>query len=323
MKTLLAAVLAALVLAGAGASAPLLVLPLDVTVSPTNGDIAWVDGSTSQVWVANADGSDLHRLGTPFADGVGQLTWTHEGLLVDSNFTLSLLTQTGKRVKIGVVGDSTFSVGGERAASGSAGCGYCHGAVTVYNVRTHTAVRVGNPKQSNVEATLSADGAKVAYTRSNCGPPSGECGNNPALVVTTIKTRATRQLATSGYCAEWSPDGRTIAFFDLNALESVSSTGGTPRMLLRHAVCNSAALPAWSPDSQSLAVRANNRLTVIDVATRQVRTSAKSLGTLASFTWSPDGTSLVAAFRNDSACGDVDRLAVGDLAPQPVFRGCP
>ena len=65
----------------------------------------------------------------------------------------------------------------------------------------------------------------------------------------------------------------------------------------------------------------NNRLTVLNVATRTMK-KARALGTIISLTWSPDGTSLVAAFRNGS-CGDIYRFAVGNLAPQPVFRGCP
>ena len=50
-----------------------------------------------------------HKFGAPFTDnGVGQLTWTKAGIVVDSNYRLFLLTQAGKRVKIGGVGDQTF-----------------------------------------------------------------------------------------------------------------------------------------------------------------------------------------------------------------------
>jgi hypothetical protein len=92
-------------------------------------------------------------------------------------------------------------------------------------------------------------------------------------------------------------------------------------VLLRPALCHTSALLAWSPDSKSLALDYNNRLTVLDVGTRKLK-KAVALGTMLGLTWSPDGTSIVAAFRN-GACGDIYRFAIGNLAPQPVFRGCP
>jgi hypothetical protein len=42
-----------------------LLLPVGVTVSPKNGRIAWADGTTQQVWIANADGSHAHKVGKP------------------------------------------------------------------------------------------------------------------------------------------------------------------------------------------------------------------------------------------------------------------
>lgn len=286
-------------------------LPFGVTVSPNDGRVAWFDGSTQQVWVARADGTGTHKVGQPWPAGIGQVTWTQHGLLVDSNYTLFLLTQSGARVKIGVVGDQWFSVGGIRAASGSAPCGYCRGPVTVYNIRTHTAVRLGDRNKPNTDAALSPDGARVAYSA------DGE------LVVQPVTGGAAHSLGVTGGCAAWSPSGRTLAFYHLNILETIAATGGKPTVLLRRAVCHGGMFPAWSPDSQTVAIPYGpDRLALVNARTRAVRKTPISLGRMTSFTWSPDGTSLVATFRRGD-CGSVLRLAVRTLAPATLVPGCP
>lgn len=287
-------------------------LPFGVTVSPQDGRVAWFDGHTQQVWVAKGDGTAAHKVGTPWRLGVGQVTWTRQGLLVDSNFTLFLLTPRGKRVRIGPTGDQIFSVGGGRAASGSASCGSCTGPVTVWDVRTHTAVRLGDPKQANVDPALSPGGTRVAYS------------TDRGIVVQALHGKP-RRLGVAGGCERWSPDGKSLAFYRLNVLESVPVTGGRPTVLLRRAVCNTDMLPAWSPDSRTVAVPYGRRLVLVDVLTHAVRKAPLSLGDVGGFTWSPDGTSLLATFRRsrDEACANLVRLGVATLAPAVVVRGCP
>lgn len=286
-------------------------LPIGVTVSPANGHIAWVNGTTSQVWVANADGSGAHKVGEPWSQGVGQVTWTRYGLLVDSNYTLFLLGQNGHVTKIGGLGDQTFSVGGVRAASGSAGCGYCKGPVTVYNVRTHTAIRVGDPKQANEDAALSPDGSRVAYSADG------------RLVDQAVWGGPTHSLGVTGGCTSWSPNGRTLAFYHLNVLETIPAAGGKPTVLLHKAVCGLS--PRWSPDSQTVALSYGpGRLALVNVRTHAARKTPIAYGRLTDVTWSPDGTSLVAAFRRGyDDCGSVVRIDVSTLARTTVVRGCP
>jgi Tol biopolymer transport system component len=214
-------------------------------------------------------------------------------------------------VTIGVVGDQLFSVGGERAASGSAPCGYCKGPVTVYDVRTHTARRLGNPKQANEDAALSPDGTRVAYSS-----PAG-------IVVRPVAGGVAHPLGVGGGCATWSPNGRTLAFYNGNILETIPVTGGKPTVLLHRAVCGTP--PVWSPDSQNVALTYGpNRLTLVNVRTGAVRKTPISAGRAVGITWSPDGTSLVVSFRRGyDYCGNVERVDPATLARTTLVRGCP
>ena len=291
-----------------------------VTASPDGTRIAWVDGLDSQVWVANDDGTGLHAVGAAFAQGVDQLTWTRFGLIVDSNYTLTLLTQAGKRVTIGAVGDGHFSVGGAHAASGKIGCEYCRGPVSVYNIRTHTVVRLGDPKQENGEAALSPDGRQVAYF----GPHG--------LVLQSASGGRAKPMHGGTCNISWSPDGKTLAFGSTGiAIEP--ATGGPLETLIptSHGFACTSNVPAWSPDSTEIAFERLSsgsgasqplgRLAVVDVATHALRLTAKSLGSVASYAWAPDGNSLFATVF-DGDCGTVWHLDAATLAGSAVYRGC-
>jgi len=309
-------------LAGPGGSATRSVLPVEVTVSPDGTRIAWSDGFDRQVWVADADGSGSHAVGAPFSDGVGQLTWTRFGLIADSNYTLTLLSQSGKRVKIGGVGDQQFSVGGTHAASGNAGCNYCRGQVSVYNIRTHTVVRLGNPKKANVDPALSPDGARVAYFAPR------------RLVVQPASGGRARPLHGGTCTMSWSPDGSSLAFGSTGiAIEPV--TGGPLTVLIAPspgAACVQDYVPAWSPAGDEIAFarvsggsgssQPTGQLAVIDVRTHALRQTPKALGTVTSYAWAPAGKTIFASFRSSGDCGTIWAFDAATLAGKPVYRGC-
>jgi WD40 repeat protein len=305
----------------ANAAAPRSTLPMLVTVSPDGTRISWGDGFSWQVWVADADGAGVHAVGAPFTDGLGQLTWTRFGLIADSNYTLTLLAQSGKRVKIGVVGDQQFSVGGTHAASGNVGCNGCHGPVSVYNVRTHTAVRLGNPKEANADAALSPDGTRVAYYSAR------------GLVVQPAGGGRARALHGGTCNISWSPDGKTLAFGS-TGISIAPATGGPLTVLIapsRGAACVEDYVPAWSPDASEIAFARMSggsgssqpigQLAVIDVRTHALRETAKQLGTVTSYAWAPDGKSIFAAFRSGD-CGTIWHLDEATLVGNAVYRGC-
>lgn len=320
LPLLLLATLAGVALAGTRAAAPS-TLPYLVTVSPDGTHVAWVDGFDWQVWAANEDGSGSHAVGAPFVDGVGQLTWTRFGLIVDSNYTLTLLTQAGRRVKIGVVGDQQFSVGGEHVASGKIGCEYCRGPVRVYDIRTHTVVRLGDSKQWNAGAALSPDGSRVAYFSAR------------RPVVQPARGGRARPLRGGSCNIGWSPDGKTLAFGS-TGISLESAAGGRLTELVAPSpgfACVGDYVPAWSPDGSEIAFarlsggsgssQPVGQLALLDVRTHAVRLTPKRLGTVTSYAWSPDGVSIVASFRS-SDCGTVWRLDEASLARSALYRGC-
>jgi WD40 repeat protein len=295
-------------------------LPMLVTVSPAGTRIAWSDGFDWRVWVANKDGSGQHAASAPFSDGIGQLTWTRFGLIADSNYTLTLLTQSGRRIKIGGVGDEHFSVGGAHVASGRIGCGGCHGPISVFNIRTHTVVHLGNPKDINANPALSPDGARVAY-------------DIPRGVVIQAAKGGRARLIQGGSCLiSWSPDGKTLAFGS-TGIATQPATGGHLATLVppsRGAACVD-QVPAWSPDSREIAfVRSSGgrgssqplvQLAVLDLHMHAMRLTAKQLGSVTSYAWSPDGASIFATFRTDD-CGTIWRLDAASLTGNAIYQGC-
>jgi WD40 repeat protein len=308
-------------LAGTGVAAAPSALPVLVSISPDGTRIAWTDGFDWQVWVANADGSGSHAVGTPFTDGVGQLTWTRFGLIVDSNYTLTLLSQSGKRVKIGGVGDQQFSVGGIHAASGNVGCNYCRGSVSVYNIRTHTVVRLGDPKKTNSNAALSPDGSRVAYF-------------GPRGFAMQSASGGRARLLHGGTCnVSWSQDGTSLAFGS-TGISIERATGGHLTVLIapsKGAACVADYVPAWSQDASEIAFgrvsggsgasQPIGQLAVIDVRTHALRETQKRLGSVTSYAWSPDGKSIFASFRTGD-CGTIWHLDDATLTGNAVYRGC-
>ena len=96
----------------------------------------------------------------------------------------------------------------------------------------------------------------------------------------------------------WSPDGKTILFFDASGtnkpskIYEVSPEGGSPRPLMPDNP-DPQADPNWSPDGSKivfagLSADATSSIRVFDLATRQVSTLPGSQG-MYSPRWSPDG----------------------------------
>ena len=326
MRLLLVAV-AALCLSSAAARSAAMHDARGAVFSPDGSQVAWYDGRTGQVFVAATDGTDARRVGKPFGDEVAQIAWTRYGLIVDSSYTFFRLNRIGERTKIGIATDVDFSLGGSRIASGTGECGICTGPVRVFDISTHVRYLLGAPANANSSPALSPDGSHVVYTRSTCGPPSGECGNNPVFIEAAVTGRGTRRLPAAGGCTGWSPNGRWLVYSDRRGVSIMNLATGAHRLLYRRFPnCIGGALPAWSPDSTRIALAtAQGTMTVVNARTGAVLRTARSVGEVASFAWAPDGKSLIVSSRPGPTydCFSLWRLDAATLQGSVVVRGCP
>lgn len=155
---------------------------------------------------------------------------------------------------------------------------------------------------SSEYAAFSKDGQWIAYT----SYPDG------ALWRSRVNGSERLQLTfppISPLLPRWSPDGRTILFFQFlqgadkpARIYEVSPDGGSPRLLLPDDPSQQLD-PNWSPDGGKIIFsgESNNpssAIRVLDVATHQLSTLPASDG-LYSPRWSPDGR-YISAFSSDS-----------------------
>ena len=315
MKRRLAIVLLALVCVSSGAAATSYE-PLYPMVAPNGAQIAWVEGATWRIWIANQDGSGAHAFGPSFKNaGMTQVAWTRHGMVVDSNFRLVLLSRDGKHLTTLSPAGFSFAFGGSRVASGPE---RAPGTLVVADLITHRTWRMGSPQVNNSGAALSPDGTRVVWDGGD-SLWTARVGGKP------------KRLALNGSCPQWSPDGRSIAYLSLpdDALLVKPSGGGGSKVLVAHAFtgCNVPGAPAWSPDSKSVAFERKNRLAIVDVAS--LRTLRSTMPVTGGFTWAHDASSLVVASRPASReragdnCTNLWRLDAQSLRGAIVVRGCP
>jgi Tol biopolymer transport system component len=288
-------------------------------VSPEGLQLAWVDvtgvNKPLRVFVARPDGSSAHGLGPTWPDGVGPIAWTRAGIVAESSFSFFLISRTGRVTRIGPSGDVTFSVGGARVASGTAGCGEgtCAGPLVVIDIPSKKQWRLGRAGQWNRDPDLSPDGRRVAWAS-----PDG-------ILVGAVSGGAPHRLVAGGSCPQWSPNGHTIAYLTGNgSLHVVPESGGASRTLFKGAN----GCPSWSPDSTRVAFEPTtriSRLSVVDVNTHRVHRASARLGTTGDFAWSADGSHLyvsVSPRRAGGSCTELWLLGTATLRGRRLLDGC-
>jgi WD40-like Beta Propeller Repeat len=131
-------------------------------VSPDGTQIAWVGGLSWKIWEAAPDGSGAHVIApAPTDEGISDMHWTNQGLVVDSNFTLYLI-RPGAKAKLisGLNGGFDFAVGGTRVATGFE---RGPGKYTVADLVSGKRWSYGSAETPNHFGTLSPDGTRVAW----------------------------------------------------------------------------------------------------------------------------------------------------------------
>lgn len=277
-----------------------------LTVSPDGTQIAWVDGFSWNIWVARPDGSNAHVLAhAPTGEGISDMHWTEQGLLVDSNFTVYLL-RPGRKARVvipGKYGGFEFAAGGTRVATGLE---RAPGPYAVVDVRSGARWLLGARTAINNYGALSPDGTRAAWS-SRGGIWTARLGG------------PVHRLAAKAGCPAWSPDGKRISFTRLADLRVIPANGGRSKLLA--AKVGGCQQTAWSPDSSSLAFAGPRGVVVVDARTGKVARLPQALGETFYPAWAPNGTLYVSSRPPKDAGTNCLNLATA--AGVVVVRGCP
>ena len=225
-----------------------------ITVTAANGQIAFV--RTREIYVVNADGSGQVNL-TNNPATVGQLTWSPDGARIafvsdrDGNFEIYVMRADGS-IQVNLSNNAALDVGPAWSPDGTKigfssdrdGPGQMYvGPFQLYvmNADGSGVTRLTHDSASDVEATWSPDGSKIAFVSGTARGSQIDVMNADGSGVIAL----TSDLQGDGEPA-WSPDGSKIAFS--NGQLKVMNADGTGATML-----TSGWNPQWSPDGSKIA----------------------------------------------------------------------
>jgi len=115
-------------------------------------------------------------------------------------------------------------------------------------------VNITNDRYLDTDPAWSPDGNELVYS-------SDKGGDHLQLWVRDLRTGQDRELthlATQPQGASWSPDGKRIAFFDVNGIWRAAQVSvvdvDTGKVTKLHDTLNAPGMPSWSPDGKRIAL---------------------------------------------------------------------
>ena len=210
--------------------------------------------------------------------------------------------------------------------------------------------------QRPYDPALSPDGTKVVYTVR--GTDWDKNAFTQRLAIADVKAATSRPIAEgleSSYAAQWSPDGKRLAFLSeregKTQIFTAAADGSDPKALTN--VTTGVALYAWSPDGKTIAFVARipkpdaltkrdkeesgyevvgeyapqSQLFLANTTTKEVSQLTSGQNSIRRFTWSHDGKRIAfdhrpsdntnTEFNSDLSVVDVESKAVKSLVSRP------
>ncbi|MHB8470332.1 MAG: TolB family protein [Gaiellaceae bacterium] len=269
--------------------------------SPNGKQVAWIENSSrgGRIFLASSSASAGRPVSNPIG-ALGELKFiSNDELLYVANYELFRLSVTAKRARIFGHGlnFSTNRTGTTVAWQVADTCPLCHGPIDVKELDRGQPTQLGGSNVQNASPTLSADGRKIAFSRTFWNPAAGEYSRGGGIWTSSTAGRSLRRISARGSCPAWSPDGLHIAYVDDANLKLIAPDGAGARRLAGDAICDLANPPGWAPNSRDVAfINSQGQLVVVDAARGRVKAVTTAVvGTVNGFAWSPDSKQLLVA----------------------------